>query len=79
MNRCYENEKPYRNMCMNQNQIIETPCVNVVEKCFNHDVVHIVPVHTHVINKHIYNHSYVPEYSVSEENVNIDNRCGDMK
>ena len=40
---------------------------------------HIVPIHTNVINNHIYKHTYVPEYSCSEENIctNInDNCCG---
>ena len=36
---------------------------------------HVCPIHTHIINKHIYNHSYTPEYTCSEENqvCNIDN------
>lgn len=36
---------------------------------------HVCPVHTHVINRHIYKHTYTPEYSCSEENqvINLDN------
>lgn len=38
---------------------------------------HVVPVHTHVINKHIYKHTYMPCYTCSEENqvCNIDPCC----
>ena len=37
---------------------------------------HVCPIHTHVINKHIYNHTYTPEYSCSEENQVINNDPG---
>lgn len=37
---------------------------------------HCIPIHTHVINKHIYNHTYTPQYTCSEENVVINNECG---
>ena len=36
-------------------------------------VPHICPIHTHVINRHIYNHTYTPEYTTSEENQVINN------
>lgn len=36
---------------------------------------HVCPIHTHVVNKHIYNHTYRPEYSCSEENVVVNNDC----
>ena len=31
-------------------------------------------IHTHVINRHIYKHTYTPQYTASEENqiVNVD-------
>lgn len=34
-------------------------------------------MHTHIINKHIYRHTYTPEFSCSEENqvINLDNGC----
>lgn len=56
--------------------IIEPTKSHCIEKEFFHDVQHICPIHTHVINKHIYRHNYTPQYSTSEENqiVNID--CG---
>jgi len=38
------------------------------------------PIHTHVVNRHIYNHTYAPQYSCSEENqvINVGNTgcCG---
>lgn len=37
---------------------------------------HVCPIHTHVINKHIYTHRYTPQYTTSEENVVINNDCG---
>jgi hypothetical protein len=58
------------------------PCEPIVEPCiekcvqreFCHEVRHICPIHTKVINNHIYRHVYDPQYSCSEENVvcNID-------
>ncbi len=66
------------NNCCNQRQeqcIVEPTINKCIEKEFYHEVPHVCPIHTHIINKHIYNHSYTPEYSCSEENqvCNIDN------
>jgi len=59
------------------NDVITEPTVtNCVEKEFYHEVPHVCPIHTHVINKHIYNHTYTPQYSCSEENQIINNDCG---
>ena len=57
-------------------EIVEQPITKCIEKEFYHEVLHVCPIHTHVINKHIYKHTYRPQYSCSEEcqNVNID--CG---
>lgn len=62
--------------CCRQQPIMEPTITNCVEKEFYHEVPHCCPIHTHVINKHIYNHTYTPEYSCSEENVVINNDCG---
>ena len=49
------------------------------EKCINrtivHEVNHICPIRTKIINHHVYRHTYRPEYSCCEENVvsNVDN------
>ena len=37
---------------------------------------HVCPMHTHVVNRHIYNHTYTPQYTCSEENQVINNDCG---
>ena len=67
---CNQNMDPCR-----QNEIIEPTITKCVEKEFYHEVPHVCPIHTHVVNKHIYNHTYRPEYSCSEENVVINNEC----
>lgn len=61
--------------CCNR-EIVEPAINKCVEREFYHEVPHICPIHTHVINKHIYKHTYTPQYSCSEENqvCNID--CG---
>ncbi len=75
-NRCCFN-RPMR-CCMPQmeQQIIEQPINKCVEKEFYHEVPHVCPIHTHVINRHIYRHTYTPQYSCSEENQVINNDCG---
>ena len=37
---------------------------------------HVCPIHTHVINRHIYNHTYTPRYTCSEECQIVNNDCG---
>jgi len=37
---------------------------------------HVCPIHTHTINKHIYTHTYTPQYTCSEENQIINDDCG---
>lgn len=70
----------FRNCCQRQNTcnrpVMEPTITNCVEKEFYHEVEHVVPIHTHVINKHIYNHVYKPQYTCSEECQVIDNKCG---
>lgn len=56
--------------------IMEPVINNCVEREFCHEVKHVCPIHTHVINKHIYNHTYTPEYTCSEENQVINNDPG---
>ena len=65
------------NNCCEPNCPIVEPAINkCVEREFCHEVNHICPIHTHVINKHIYNHTYTPQYSCSEENQVINNDPG---
>lgn len=59
------------------NQVITEPVItNCIEKEFVHEVPHVCPIHTHVINRHIYNHTYTPQYSCSEEDQIINNDNG---
>ena len=48
----------------------------VQEKCvhrtFVHDVPHVCPVHTRIINHHVYRHFYQPRYTCSEENLAVE-------
>lgn len=52
-----------------------------VEKCIKrdvfHDVCHICPINTKIINNHIFRHTYDPRYTCCEENMvtNIDPGC----
>lgn len=69
--------------CMNQQNfcqgpIIEPPIEKCIEKNICHKVEHICPIHTRIINNHVYEHTYRPEYTCSEENIvtNIDPTCG---
>ena len=57
--------------------VYETPAEKCIQKDFVHEVVHICPIHTRVINNHIYKHTYMPEYTCSEENVctNVEDSC----
>ena len=72
----FNNTSPM-NYQMNENN---SPIVEPMqEKCVNrtivHQVEHICPIRTKIINHHVYRHTYRPEYSCCEENVvsNIDN------
>ena len=71
-----QSDRCCQNMNQTREQCIVEPTINkCIEKEFYHEVPHVCPIHTHVINRHIYNHSYTPQYTCSEENqvCNIDN------
>ena len=75
------NKKCCNNRIMNpydnyRQPIMEPTITNCIEKEFYHEVPHCCPYHTHVINKHIYTHTYTPQYTSSEEDVVINNDCG---
>ena len=52
----------------------------VQEKCihrtFVHEVPHVCPIHTRIINHHVFKHTYRPAYTCSEENVCSNVQCG---
>lgn len=57
--------------------IQECPQERVCHREIVHNVPHIVPINTRVINHHIYRHSYTPCYTSCEENVvsNVYDNC----
>jgi len=70
----------YDNQCMDYCQmgpIMEKPIEKCVQKDIIHEVEHICPINTKVINNHIIKHVYIPQYSCYEEDVvtNVDD-CG---
>lgn len=67
-----------RNCCNNniEREVIEPTINKCVQKDFYHEVPHVCPIHTHVVNRHIYNHTYTPRYTCSEENQIVNNDCG---
>lgn len=84
MNRCCErpeagyamdnNAAMYQNVAMTMPgcempPVYECPQERVCHKETLHNVQHIVPINTRVINHHIYRHTYVPCYTSCEEDV----------
>ena len=61
------------------NPIYECPQERCIHKQIIHEVPHIQPINTRIINHHIYRHTYTPCYTCSEENefCNV-NACGPM-
>lgn len=61
------------NTCPNQ-PIVEPMQERCVNRTIVHEVPHVCPIRTRIINHHVYKHTYRPEYSCCEENVvsNID-------
>ncbi len=58
--------------------IYECPQVRCCHREIFHEVPHIIPVETKIINHHIYRHTYTPAYTCCEENevANVyDNKC----
>lgn len=47
-----------------------------VHRTFVHEVPHVCPIHTRVVNHHVYRHTYRPAYTCSEENVVSNVQCG---
>ena len=59
--------------------VYECPQERVVNRTICHEVPHICPCNTRIINHHVYRHSFTPCYSCCEENVisNVyDGCCG---
>ncbi len=48
--------------------VYECPVERCVHRSFVHEVPHVCPVNTRIINHHIYRHTYSPCYTCCEEN-----------
>lgn len=62
--------------CQNEEQfgcmsspIYECPQERVCHRYICHEVPHIMPCNTRIINHHVYRHTFTPEYTCCEENV----------
>lgn len=65
----------------NQGNMMTGGCMNngrerIINRTFVHEVPHTCPIHTKIINHHVYKHTYRPVYTCSEENVCSSVQCG---
>ncbi len=58
------------------NQVNEGVQQRCIHRTFVHEVPHVCPIHTRIINHHVYRHTYRPMYTCSEENVCSNVQCG---
>ena len=56
--------------------IYECPQERCVHRQIVHEVPHVCPVNTRIINHHIYKHTYSPCYTCTEENEISNVTCG---
>ena len=63
-------------MPMIQGGINEGVRERVINRTFVHEVPHVCPIHTRIINHHVYKHTYRPQYTCSEENTVSNVQCG---
>ena len=64
---------PQQNMMGNMNEGVQQ---RVINRTFVHEVPHTCPIHTRIINHHVYKHTYRPVYTCSEENTVSNIQCG---
>ena len=58
------------------NPIVEPGRERIVNRTFVHEVPHVCPINTRIINNHIFRHTYQPRYTCCEENVVTQQQCG---
>ena len=56
--------------------VIEPGRERVVNRTFVHEVPHICPINTRIINNDVYKHTYQPRYTCCEENTCTNVQCG---
>ena len=59
-----------------QGPIVEPGRERVVQRNIVHEVRHICPMNTKIINNHIFKHTYQPRYTCCEENTVTNVQCG---
>ena len=59
-----------------QGPIIEPGRERVVQRNIIHEVKHVCPMNTRIINNHVYKHIYQPRYTCCEENTCTNVQCG---
>lgn len=75
---CNQSMPAHNNYCVPKMDCLVTePMMNkCVEENIFYKVNHVVPIHTHMVKKHIYNHTYTPQFTCSEECAVVNNECG---
>lgn len=56
--------------------IIEPMQERIVNRTILHEVPHICPMRTRIINNHVFRHTFSPAYSCCEENTCTNVQCG---
>lgn len=59
-----------------QGPIIEPGRERIVQRNIIHEVKHVCPMNTKIINNHIFKHTYEPRYTCCEENTCTNVQCG---
>ena len=67
---------PMQTMGSVMSPIVEPGRERIVNRTFVHEVPHICPLNTRIINNHIFRHTYQPRYTCCEENVVTQQQCG---
>ena len=63
-------------MGMVSGPVMEPGRERVVQRNIVHEVKHVCPINTRIINNHIFRHTYQPRYTCCEENVVTNQQCG---
>ena len=69
------------NMAQSINQAPQAPIIEpmqerIVNRTIVHEVPHVCPIQTKIVNHHVFKHTYQPSYSCCEENVCSEIQCG---
>lgn len=62
------NECNFQSMPMCCAPVYECPQERCIHRQIVHEVPHVIPINTKIINHHIYKHTYSPCFTCSEEN-----------